>query len=114
MLSSAMAARSSTSPSTRRTSWEPFREGRALEGPSALVDALGYVSGAEVSFYWVLPRDRYVERCKKSAPKTKRLALQGGGSVSVRHFAICVPFGDTEHSTPLREPADSRPALGSS
>jgi len=88
---------------------KPSREGRALEGPSALADALGYVSGAEVSFYWVLPRDRYVERCKKSAPKTKRLALQGGGSVSVRHFAICVPFGDIEHST-LREPADSRSA----
>jgi hypothetical protein len=80
---------------------KPFREGRAREGPSALADALGYVSGAEVNFYWVLPRGRYLERCKKSAPKTKRLALQGGGSVSVRHFAICVPFGDTEHSTPL-------------
>jgi len=88
---------------------KPFREGRAREGPSALADALGYVSGAEVNFYWVLPRDRYLERCKKSAPKTMRLDLQGGGSVSVRHFAICVPFGDIEHST-LREPADSRSA----
>ena len=92
---------------------KPFREGRALEGPSALADALGYVNGTEISFYWVLPRHRYLERCKKSAPKTQRLALQGGGSVSVRHFAICVPFGNTDHST-LREPADSRPALASS
>jgi hypothetical protein len=66
---------------------------RKREGPAALAGALGYADGAEIHFYWALPRARYIERCRKGASKSVRLPLAGGGKVAVRQFALCLPFG---------------------
>jgi hypothetical protein len=66
---------------------------RKQEGPAALAGALGFAAGAEIHFYWALPQARYIERCRKGAPKSVRLPLAGGGKVAVRQFALCLPFG---------------------
>ena len=66
---------------------------RPQEGPAALADALGFSDGAEIHFYWALPQSRYADMCKKGPPKNLRLPLTRGGHVSVRQFALCVPFG---------------------
>ena len=66
---------------------------RKHEGPAALAGALGFNKGTEIHFYWALPQARYLEMCKNGAPTSVRLPLAGGGEVTVRQFALCLPFG---------------------
>ena len=73
--------------------FKPAHAAREHEGPAALAGALGFVDGAEIHFYWALPRARYLEMCRKGAPSSVRLPLAGGGEVAVRQFALCLPFG---------------------
>jgi len=72
---------------------KPAHATRTQEGPAALAEALGYSDGAEIHFYWALPQGRYIDMCKKGPPRNVVLPLSRGGHVSVRQFALCVPFG---------------------
>ena len=72
---------------------------RVQEGPAALAGALGFAGGTEIHFYWALPQARYLEMCKKGASNSVRLPLAGGGEVTVRQFALCLPFGAAANET---------------